>query len=167
MKLNPDALFATPKPEKLLKRVIQIATNEHDLVLDSFLGSATTSAVTYKMNRRYIEIELGEHAKNHCQPRLQKVVDGEQGGISKGVNWQGGGGFRFYKLGPAVFDEYGLLSSEVKFPTLAAHIWYIETRLPLGNAERSTLVSIHNGTAYYLPRIQLASAIGGLISNNT
>ena len=142
--------FSTPKPEELIHRIIYMATKPKDIILDSFLGSGTTASVAHKMNRNYIGIELGEHAKTHCQPRLQKVVDGEQGGISKAVNWQGGGGFRFCKLGPAVFDEYGLLSSEVKFPTLAAHIWYIETRLPLGNAERSILVGIHNGTAYYL-----------------
>ena len=147
---NDGEPFSTPKPERLLERIISHASQEGDWILDSFLGSGTTSAVAHKMQRRYIGIELGEHAKTHCQPRLQKVVDGEQGGISKAVNWQGGGGFRFCKLGPAVFDEYGLLSSEVKFPTLAAHIWYIETRLPLGNAERSILVGIHNGTAYYL-----------------
>ena len=102
------------------------------------------------MNRRYIGIEIGEHAQTHCQPRLKKVVDGEQGGISKAVNWQGGGGFRFCKLGPTVFDEFGLLNSEIKFPTLAAHVWYIETRLPLGKKKRSPLIGIHNSTAYYL-----------------
>jgi adenine-specific DNA-methyltransferase len=150
MMLNPDAPFSTPKPEKLLNRVVQIASNENDIVLDSFLGSATTAAVAHKMNRRYIGIELGEHAKTHCQPRLQKVIDGEQGGISKAVNWQGGGGFRFCQLGATVFDEFGVLNHEIKFPTLAAHVWYIETRLPLGKKKRSPLIGIHNETAYYL-----------------
>lgn len=145
-----DVSFGTPKPERLIKRVLEVATNEGDLVLDSFLGSGTTAAVAQKMNRRYIGIEMGDHAQTHCQVRLQKVVDGEQGGISKSVNWQGGGGFRFCKLGPTVFDEFGVLNSEIKFATLAAHIWYIETRLPLGQKKRSPLIGVHNGTAYYL-----------------
>jgi adenine-specific DNA-methyltransferase len=138
------------KPEGLIMRVIEMSTNEGDLVLDSFLGSGTTAAVAHKMNRRYIGIEMGDHAQTHCQARLQKVVDGEQGGISKAVNWQGGGGFRFCKLGPTVFDEFGVLNSEIKFATLAAHIWYIETHLPLGQKKRSPLIGVHNGTAYYL-----------------
>ncbi len=148
-------IFITPKPERLLQRILHLASNEGDLILDSFLGSATTAAVAHKMNRRYIGIEIGEHAKTHCQPRLQKVVDGEQGGISKAVNWQGGGGFRFCQLGPTVFDEFGLLNSEIKFPTLAAHVWYIETRQPQ-KAEASSdkisspLIGIHNGIAYFL-----------------
>ena len=75
--------FETPKPERLLQRIIHIATNPGDLVLDSFLGSGTTAAVAHKMGRRYIGIEIGEHAVTLCVPRLQKVIDGEQGGISK------------------------------------------------------------------------------------
>lgn len=118
--------------------------------MDSFLGSGTTAAVAHKMNRKYIGIEIGEHAQTHCQPRLQKVIDGEQGGISKAVNWQGGGGFRFYKLGPTVFDEYGCLNHGIKFPTLAAHIWYLETRMPLAKQEQSAFLGVHNETAYYL-----------------
>ena len=81
--------FDTPKPERLIQRILHIATNENDLVLDSFLGSGTTAAVAHKMKRRYIGIEMGEHAQTHCIPRLNKVIDGEQGGISKAVNWQG------------------------------------------------------------------------------
>lgn len=147
--------FDTPKPERLIERILHIASNEGDLILDSFLGSATTAAVAHKMNRRYIGIEIGEHAKTHCQPRLKKVVDGEQGGISKAVNWQGGGGFRFCQLGPTVFDEYGLLNSEIKFPTLAAHVWYIETKHPkktevANDNHLSPLVGINNGIAYFL-----------------
>jgi adenine-specific DNA-methyltransferase len=138
------------KPEALIKRVIELSTDEKDIVLDSFLGSGTTAAVAHKMNRRFIGIELGEHAKTHCQTRLQKVVDGEQGGISKTVNWQGGGGFRFCKLGSTVFDEFGVLNHDIKFPTLAAHVWYMETRLPLGKERHSPLIGIHNETAYYL-----------------
>ncbi|MBR1818826.1 MAG: site-specific DNA-methyltransferase [Neisseriaceae bacterium] len=79
---NADEVFDTPKPERLIQRILQIATNENDLVLDSFLGSGTTVAVAHKMNRRYIGIEMGEHAKTHIVPRLKAVIDGEQGGIS-------------------------------------------------------------------------------------
>jgi Adenine specific DNA methylase Mod len=104
-------LFKTPKPEKLIKKILQISTDERDIVLDSFLGSGTTAAVAHKMNRRWIGVELGEHAKSLCYPRLMKVVDGEQGGISKAVNWQGGGGFKFFELAPPLLSEdtYGNL----------------------------------------------------------
>ena len=74
---NSDNVFATPKPERLIERIITLATNPGDLVLDSFLGSGTTAAVAHKMGRRWIGIELGEHAKTHCYPRLKQVVDGE------------------------------------------------------------------------------------------
>ena len=79
--------FETPKPERLLYRIVAVSSNPGDLVLDSFLGSGTTAAVAHKMGRRYIGIEMGEHAVTHCLPRLKKVIDGEQGGISKGVIW--------------------------------------------------------------------------------
>jgi adenine-specific DNA-methyltransferase len=144
------AAFDTPKPERLIERILHIATNQNDLVLDSFLGSGTTAAVAHKMNRRYIGIEIGDHAQTHCQPRLQKVIDGEQGGISKSVSWQGGGGFRFYKLGKTVFDEYGCLNTNIKFATLAAHLWFIETKTPYPKKKASPLIGIHNDTAYYL-----------------
>ena len=138
------------KPERLIERCIELSSNEGDIVMDSFLGSGTTAAVAHKMNRRYIGIEMGEHAQTHCQTRLKKVVDGEQGGISKAVDWQGGGGFRFFKLGEAVFDEYGSLNSDIKFPTLAAHIWYLENKTPLQGQADSPLLGVNNGTAYYL-----------------
>jgi adenine-specific DNA-methyltransferase len=105
-----DSSFDTPKPERLIERVLNIATNPGDLVLDSFAGSGTTGAVAHKMGRRWIMIELGEHCHTHIIPRLKKVIDGEdQGGISKGVNWQGGGGFRYYKLAPSLIvnDRWG------------------------------------------------------------
>lgn len=82
-KIDPISVFDTPKPERLLQRILTIATNEGDLVLDSFLGSGTTAAVAHKMNRRYIGVELGDHAYTHCKVRLDKVISGEdQGGIS-------------------------------------------------------------------------------------
>ena len=94
------------KPEKLIKRIIQLNTNENDIVLDSFLGSGTTAAVAHKINRRYIGIEMGEHAYTHCKVRLDKVISGEdKGGITKNVNWQGGGAYRFYELAPTLINE--------------------------------------------------------------
>jgi adenine-specific DNA-methyltransferase len=116
--------FDTPKPERLLHRIIHIATNPNDLVLDSFAGSGTTGAVAHKMGRRWIMVELGEHCHTHIIPRLKKVVDGEdQGGISKAVNWQGGGGFRYYKLAPSLLekDKWGnwVISKEFNATMLA------------------------------------------------
>ncbi|MCL5741134.1 MAG: site-specific DNA-methyltransferase [Betaproteobacteria bacterium] len=122
-----ETSFGTPKPERLLQRILHIATHPGDLVLDSFLGSGTTAAVAHKMGRRWIGIEMGEHAATHCLPRLQKVIDGEQGGISQAVNWQGGGGFRFQRLGAPIFDADGCIHPEVRFATLAAFVWQQET----------------------------------------
>lgn len=90
--------FATPKPERLVERILQLATDEGDLVLDSFLGSATTVAVAHKMKRHWIGIEMGEHVITHCKYRMDLVIDGEDGGVSKNNNWQGGGGYKFYEL---------------------------------------------------------------------
>lgn len=99
-------VFPTPKPERLIQRVLTLATKPGDLVLDSFLGSGTTAAVAHKMGRRWIGIELGEHAYTHCKTRLDKVVDGEQGGISKVVGWQGGDGYKFYELAPSLLEKH-------------------------------------------------------------
>ncbi|WYM02186.1 MAG: site-specific DNA-methyltransferase [Gloeotrichia echinulata CP02] len=104
--LNPKNPFATPKPERLIHQIIEIASNPGDLILDSFAGSGTTGAVAHKMGRRWIMIELGEHCHTHIIPRLKKVIDGEdQGGISKAVNWKGGGGFRYYHLAPSLLEK--------------------------------------------------------------
>jgi len=98
--------FDTPKPERLLQRIIHIATNPGDLVLDSFAGSGTTGAVAHKMGRKWIMVELGDHCHTHIQPRLQKVCDGtDQGGVSKAVNWQGGGGFKYYYMAPSLLKK--------------------------------------------------------------
>lgn len=96
------SVFDTPKSERLIERILTIGSNPGDLVLDSFLGSGTTAAVAHKMGRKWIGIELGDHAYTHCKVRLDKVIDGEQGGISKAVNWQGGGGYKFYELAPSL-----------------------------------------------------------------
>jgi len=126
MAINPSDPFGTPKPEKLIQRIIDIASNPGDFVLDSFLGSGTTAAVAHKMGRRWVGIELGDHAYSHCYPRLRKVVEGEQGGISKSVEWKGGGGFRFYKLAPSLLnkDSYGnwVISKEYNPDMLAAAV---------------------------------------------
>lgn len=142
--------FATPKPERLIERIIHIASNPGDLVMDTFLGSGTTAAVAHKMGRRYIGVEMGEHCVTHCQPRLVKVVDGEQGGISKSQNWQGGGGFRFYRLGAPLFNEEGLISREVTFKNLSAHIWFSETYSPIatGRTDTSAILGVHDDVAY-------------------
>ena len=101
-----SAAFATPKPERLLQRIIGIATNPDDLVLDSFAGSGTTGAVAHKMGRRWIMIELGEHCHTHIIPRLKKVIDGQDaGGITDAVGWKGGGGFRYYRLAPSLLKQ--------------------------------------------------------------
>jgi adenine-specific DNA-methyltransferase len=99
-------VFITPKPEKLLKQILTIATRKGDLVLDSFAGTGTTGAVAHKMGRRWIMVELGEHCHTHVIPRLQKVIDGEDpGGITKSVDWKGGGGFRYYRLAPSLLEK--------------------------------------------------------------
>ncbi|MDO5319562.1 MAG: site-specific DNA-methyltransferase [bacterium] len=144
-------IFDTPKPERLIQRIIHIATNPGDLVLDSFLGSGTTAAVAHKMGRRWIGIEMGEHAKTHCAVRLRKVVDGEAGGVSKAVGWQGGGGFRYYDLGEAILKPDGTLTEDIPFETMAAHVWFTETERPYGRpARKSTVLGIHEGVAYAL-----------------
>ena len=138
--LFESEVFGTPKPERLLQRILHIATNPSDLVLDSFLGSGTTAAVAHKMGRRWIGIEMGEHARTHCLPRLQKVIEGEGGGISRAVGWgqpaadgtpwnaaQQGGGFRFMRLGEPIFDAAGHIHPDVRFATLAAFVWQQET----------------------------------------
>jgi len=121
---NSDSIFATPKPERLLERILFLGSNKGDLILDSFLGSGTTAAVANKMGRRWIGVELGEHSKTHCFPRMQQVIDGEQGGISKAVNWKGGGGFKFYTLAPSLLkqDKFGnwVISKEYNADMLAA-----------------------------------------------
>lgn len=143
------------KPEALLRRVFELYSKQGDLVLDSFLGSGTTAAVAHKMNRHYIGIEMGDHAITHCRPRLQRVVDGDQSGVSKVENWQGGGGFRFYRLGESVFTEDGQIQPNIRFPVLAAHIWFAETGSPwtqptsltpfLGHVDGQGFALLYNG----------------------
>lgn len=103
---NREHVFATPKPERLISRVIELSSNENDFVLDSFLGSGTTAAVAHKMGRKWIGVELGDHCDTHCLPRLKQVVTGEdQGGISESLDWKGGGGFKYYYLAPSLLQK--------------------------------------------------------------
>lgn len=125
--LNSESTFATPKPERLIERVLTLGSNEGDLVLDSFLGSGTTAAVAHKMGRRYIGIEMGDHAYTHCKVRLDKVVAGaDKGGITKSQNWKGGGGYRFYELAPTLIveDRLGnpIINKEYNADMLAAAV---------------------------------------------
>ena len=118
-------VFATPKPERLIQQILTLGSDEGDLVLDSFLGSGTTAAVAHKMGRRYIGIEMGDHAYTHCKVRLDKVISGEdKGGVTKTANWQGGGGYNFYELAPSlvVEDKFGnpIINKEYNADMLAA-----------------------------------------------
>ena len=132
LQLLPDTpVFDNPKPEALLERVIHIATNPGDIVLDSFAGSGTTGAVAHKMGRRWIMVELGEHCHTHIIPRLKKVIDGEDpGGITEAVNWKGGGGFRYYRLAPSLLqqDRWGqwVINNDYNAEMLAAAICKLE-----------------------------------------
>ena len=131
MALFGDDVFSTPKPEQLIQTALHVATQPGDLVLDSFAGSGTTGAVAHKMGRRWIMIELGEHCHTHIIPRLHKVIDGEDpGGISKAMNWQGGGGFRYYKLAPSLLrqDAYGqwVINKEYNAEMLAQALCKLE-----------------------------------------
>ena len=116
--------FATPKPERLLRTILELASNEGDLVLDSFAGSGTTGAVAHKMGRRWIMVEVGQHCFQDTTPRLCKVVDGtDPGGVSEELGWNGGGGFRFYRLAPSLLerDKWGnwVVSKDYNGPMLA------------------------------------------------
>ena len=130
-RLFPGAAFATPKPERLLKRILEIASQPGDLVLDSFLGSGTTAAVAHKMRRSWIGVEIGEHAVTHCVPRLRMVIDGEEtGGATEPTRWNGGGGFRFYRLAPSLLekDQWGnwVISREYNAAMLAEAVCKLE-----------------------------------------
>ncbi len=119
------------KPEGLIKRVLELATNDGDWVLDSFAGSGTTGAVAHKMGRRWIMVELGEHCHTHVIPRLKKVVDGaDSSGITEAVDWKGGGGFRYYRIAPSLLtqDKWGnwVISREFNAPMLAEALCKLE-----------------------------------------
>lgn len=123
--------FETPKPEALIQRIVHIASNPGDWVLDSFAGSGTTGAVAHKMGRKWIMVELGDHCHTHIIPRLQKVVDGEdQGGISETVDWKGGGGFRYFSIAPSLLqqDSFGnwIINKQYNAELLAQAVCKVE-----------------------------------------
>jgi adenine-specific DNA-methyltransferase len=139
------------KPEEYIRTILEIFSNEGDYILDSFLGSGSTAASAHKMKRKYIGIEIGEHATTHVLPRLESVINGDNTGISSDVGWNGGGGFDFYTLGSPVFDEQGFLHSDVKFNDLASYVWWLETKTPLqSNKHNTPFLGVYNEVAYYL-----------------
>jgi adenine-specific DNA-methyltransferase len=124
-------VFQTPKPERLIHRVLHIATTPGDWVLDSFAGTGTTGSVAHKMGRKWVMIELGEHCQTHIIPRMRKVIDGDDsGGITEAVGWKGGGGFRYYKLAPSLLqqDQFGnwIINKQYNAPMLAQAVCKIE-----------------------------------------
>ena len=126
-----EKAFDTPKPEKLIQRVLEISTSKNDLILDSFAGSGTTGAVAQKMGRRWIMVELGEHCQTHIIPRLKKVIDGEDsGGVTQSADWKGGGGFRYYRLAPSLLqkDKWGnwVINKEYNAEMLAEAVCKLE-----------------------------------------
>ena len=138
------------KPEILIKTILERFSNEGDLVMDSFLGSGTTAAVAHKMGRRWIGIEMGKQALTHILPRLKRVIDGEQGGISRNVGWKGGGGFDFYRLGEKIFEDSGRINPAVTFEQLANFVWFKTTGTPYLYKKNSPLLGVHDGKAIYL-----------------
>lgn len=165
-----DSVFDTPKQERLIERVLTLGSNKSDLVLDSFLGSGTTCAVAHKMGRKYIGIEMGDHAFTHCKVRLDKVIDGsDQGGISKAVGWQGGGAYKFYELAPSLInkDDFGefVINKEYDADMLASavalhegftyapdeHIFWKQSK---GNENSYLFVTTRHLNAAYLDSIK-------------
>jgi len=143
--------FDTPKPERLIRLILEVVTRPGEIVLDSFLGSGTTAAVAHKMGRSWIGIECGDNARKYCQPRMTQVVEGEAGGISEVLGWQGGGGYRYYKLGVPVFDESGHIRDGITFEQLAAHVWFAETGTARSTrAPKEAFLGEHKGVGYYL-----------------
>lgn len=162
--------FDTPKPERLIERILRIASNPGDLVLDSFLGSGTTAAVAHKMGRRYIGIEMGDHAYTHCKIRLDKVIAGDDaGGITKSTGWSSGGGYRFYELAPSLInqDDFGeyIINPEYDADMLAAAVALHEGftyqpdsssfwRQSVGNEKSYLFVTTRHVTAQLLDSIK-------------
>lgn len=165
-----DDAFATPKPERLLKRILEIATNPGDLVLDSFAGSGTTGAVASKMDRHWIMVEMGQHCRTLVAPRLQKIIGGsDPGGITQVVGWKGGGGLRYCQLGKPLFDEYGAVTEGVTFSDLAAFVYFSDTGSPIPRrAEHSSLlIGTFQERAIYLLFAAASAGVPDPRSGNT
>jgi adenine-specific DNA-methyltransferase len=165
--VNPANPFPTPKPEALVARILDVATAIGDIILDSFAGSGTTGSVAHKTGRKHISVEMGEHAHTHIVPRYRKVIEGEQGGISAEVGWQGGGGFRFCTLGEPLFDADGNVSPAVTYPDLAAHVFFCETGSPIPRRAtgETPLIGTFQGRAIYL--LHNAEAVGVPIAKSS
>lgn len=149
--LFPEEPFPTPKPERLVQRALEIATEPGDIVLDSFAGSGTTGAVAHKMGRHWIMVELEDHYRTHIMPRMQGIIDGvDDVGITEAVEWQGGGGFRVARLGEPLLDVEEFLSSEVTYDDLAKHIHLMEFDEPLRGKVQAPLVTIRDDEALYV-----------------
>ena len=161
-----ENIFDTPKPERLLQRIIEIASEPGDIIMDSFAGSGTTAVVAHKIGRKHISVEMGEHANTHVVPRLRHVIAGtDNGTINEAVGWKGGGGFRFCTLGEPLFDADGNVSPAVAFSDLAAHVFFCETGSPIPRrADGSTsLIGVFQGRAVYL--LHSVEAIGVASAN--
>lgn len=159
--IDVENLFETPKPEKLISKILSVSTNKNDYVLDSFSGSGTCGAVAQKMGRRWLMIEMEPRSIGFSLPRLQKVFSGEDlGGISESVGWQGGSGFRYCTLGEPLFDADGNVNAAVSFPDLAAHVFFCETGSPIPKRAdpASPLIGTFQGRAIYL--LHNADAVG-------
>lgn len=160
LSLLPEDPFPTPKPEKLVQRIIELASSEGDFILDTFAGSGTTGAVAHKLGRKHISVEMGDHAMSHVVPRFSKVIEGERGGISRALKWTGGGGFRYCTLGEPLFDPEGNVSPAVTFPDLAAHVFFCETGSPIPKRAdpSSPLIGTFQNRAIYL--LHASDAVG-------
>lgn len=156
-------VFDTPKPERLIERILTLSSNEGDLVLDSFLGSGTTTAVAHKMNRRWIGIEMGDHAYTHCKKRMDLVILGEDGGISKSVKWKGGGGYKFLELAPTLIkkDSFGqeIINPEYNAEMLAAAVANHEGYQYNPDSDIYWKQSISNGSYLYVTTRHLDQSI--------
>ena len=150
LRLFDQDVFLTPKPEKLVQRILHIATIPGDLVLDSFLGSGTTAAVAHKMGRHRIGVEMGEHAVTHCGPRLQKVVEGDQSGISEGVGWKGGGRIPVLPARTACVRWERADSSRHRILRTRCPCVVLRDGAPWDGEGDSPLLGIHDGQAWAL-----------------
>lgn len=133
---------ASKKPERLIQRILGMFTNENEIILDSFLGSGTTAAVAQKLNRKYIGIEMGEHAYTHCVARLNNVISGDQSGISRSVSWKGGGAYRFYELAPSFIDKD-------EFGNQVIDVHYNDTKLIKAMCKLMNFTYQPNGNEYW------------------
>ncbi len=173
--INPMSVerkeFVGQKPENLIERVLLLATQPNDLVLDSFLGSGTTAAVAHKMGRRYIGIEMGNHAYTHCKVRLDKVISGEdKGGITKSTNWTSGGGYKFYELAPTLIlqDDFGqeIINPEYNAEMLASAVALHEgyTYAPDDNCYFKQAYNGNNAYLYVTTRHINKSAVNSILT---